>query len=688
MTQSVALACGTAGAYTDVSTYADLDAGVSRSWGRQSEFEDTAPGIFSFTLDNSDGRFNPGSTIYATPVTEGMGVCWQLGTRLVAGTIIGIEPTFPNAESAWAQVTITCDDMLGNAARRDLNEPLASEMVLATNPYLYYPLVDATEWYARGDLSPDPLYDASGVVFGASGPAGDTQVTFTMPASGLFQVLRRYFPTALAPGYPSGSLGVLGAWVTSTADAAWTCEVVWASVSGGLSIGISAGVTKARLINGATSVSTTGVTLSASVPTYVAAVASWIFSAGNYTYTVDLYLNGVLTQTASSAAVATVPPTTIGSAALVLNASATGEFVKFSHFSHTPSLVREERAISGVTESTRIAGIANAVPEITLDTLPAGLSAALLGLGDGDGQSALDALNGVIRAEQGAIYSTTTGTLTAPVEKIKVRERDRVTAVTYSFNAETEAQGATDFIRDITNMAQTVTVGGPTLSATYTDTTLEPRAGSKKITESVAFRDLVDLYTWGTDRIWRGANVALRAASLTVDALNTPTNRTADLLAMVPGDRIQITGLPTALSPTGGSTWDGWLLGVDETHTTFEHTFQMYLQPVLPRPVIYDTDYYTVGNSLTLTSNITNSATSISITSSDGTLFTTGADLPQKIRMESEVMTVTAVSGATSPQTFTVTRGVTDPLTGLATTAAAHNSGTGFELADYGVRGF
>ena len=105
----IAMGVGTAGTLEEVTEYADLAAGVQRSWGRRTEFEDIPPGVFSFVLDNSDGRFTPGNTSspLTTTVTEGMAVCWNTAGRLVAGTILGIEPTFPSGESAWAQIRIT-----------------------------------------------------------------------------------------------------------------------------------------------------------------------------------------------------------------------------------------------------------------------------------------------------------------------------------------------------------------------------------------------------------------------------------------------------------------------------------------------------------------------------------------------------------------------------------------------------
>jgi hypothetical protein len=58
-----------------------------------------------------------------------------------------------------------------------------------------------------------------------------------------------------------------------------------------------------------------------------------------------------------------------------------------------------------------------------------------------------------------------------------------------------------------------------------------------------------------------------------------------------------------------------------------------------------------------LASGITTTATSLSVTTNSGPLWTTSAgQMPFDIRIGGEVITVTAIAGASSPQTFTVTR--------------------------------
>jgi len=65
------------------------------------------------------------------------------------------------------------------------------------------------------------------------------------------------------------------------------------------------------------------------------------------------------------------------------------------------------------------------------------------------------------------------------------------------------------------------------------------------------------------------------------------------------------------------------------------------------------------GDESTLTSSLTTTATSMSVTSTADTLWTQAAgDMPISLMIAGEEMTVTAIAGAASPQTFTVTRSV------------------------------
>lgn len=668
----IAMGVGTSGALTDVSSYADLAAGVQRSWGRRTEFEDIAPGVFSFVLDNSDGRFTPGNTSspLATTVTEGMQVCWNAGGRLVAGTILAIEPTFPSDESAWAQIRITCDDMLGAAGRRELGDTLAKSIVSGANPYLYWPLDDpATGATVAAEQSGNiqPNIELINGLF-TLGTAASIFSNSQLQMGGSYSAFTNKPFTTIS--YATSSMGAWGCWVTPTAaTSGGEIRVYLVGLGLFLRLGID-GFTNSYIMRlGSNNVTSTSVFPAADVPHYLSAVITY---SGSSSITGEFFIDGVSQGTCawggSPSGLATDALRTPSYVGFNGGSVSAGQ-INFSLLSHTASRLNLEYAYP-TTESNAFTAVDQAVSEVTLDSLPAALSSATVQVvADG---SALDAFNAILRTEQGSMYSKVTGTLTSPTQTVVIRERARPSSATATWDVELELDGAPEFVRDVTNMVSSITASGPTRTVTYADRTLATRVGSANTTESVLNTNYVDLLMWAQDRLQRGANVQLRVASVTIDAMTTPTDRTSDLLALVPGDRYQFTGLPS--TQLGFSTWDGWLLGVDESHTLEEHKFTLYFQPVLPATAIFDTNYFMGDTDLTLSASLTSGATTMSVATATSTTKLETSTFPYTLIIDSEQVTVTACTSAT-PQVATITRGVN------GTSAAAHSSGAAVEVA-------
>lgn len=130
----------------------------------------------------------------------------------------------------------------------------------------------------------------------------------------------------------------------------------------------------------------------------------------------------------------------------------------------------------------------------------------------------------------------------------------------------------------------------------------------------------------------------------------------ADALNVDVGDRIVITNPPTWLAPDDITLM---VQGYSETLDQFLHTITFNCSPESPYHVgTWDTDRYDTGESR-LSGDVAAGATSISVKTIKGPLWTTAAgDLPFDLYVRGERMTVTAISGSSSPQTFTVTRDV------------------------------
>lgn len=695
--QQLALACGSAGAYVDVTDDLVTDS-VKGSWGRTSGFNDTRPGVFSFDLVNDTGKYTPGnvSSSLATSVRVGMGVHHIVDGVHFSGTIRAAEPYFvgPDGLSGSARVRVTCDDLLGNASRLEM-DALEDSLYQAAFPLIRWTLDDPPSSGAAaadgigpdlGTVVPGGIYPAA-AVFGSTASHIPASAVVALPANSEITSNGAPFPT-----YPYGSstVGVWSFWVevSSFATAFYATASIVGTGTSYTSCVVSYTGNALDLRAGGPGFPGAGVVgpvVRPGVPYYVVVTSSTSFSAGDTTVTYNFYVDGVSYGSSSKTVTGalTDEQRRVRGVAVFADSTSVGE-AYFSRMSHTLNPINELPVRSGVTESVRLSGIAAAVPEISLETLPTNLSTAPLGAADTEGQSALDAFNDVVRTEQGYMWIETTGTLLSPVSKLKIRARERPDAVdaAHTFSV-SEILNAPDFSTTIENMVATATARGPVASATVTDLSLIPYVGSASDSKTVLLRDSIDLTAWAQDRLLRGAATGIRLPQVTLDAL--AINRWADVSALKVGDRIRITGLPS--QQLGVSYIDGWLVGgsyslaYPSLHGDDQMLFTFYMQPVLPATAVYDTNRYMAGGDLTLSSTINSSVTSISVATTGATFTTSGSDLPLNIIIDGEEMTVTACTSAT-PQVMTVTRGQN------GTTAASHTSGALVELATASLYAF
>lgn len=132
------------------------------------------------------------------------------------------------------------------------------------------------------------------------------------------------------------------------------------------------------------------------------------------------------------------------------------------------------------------------------------------------------------------------------------------------------------------------------------------------------------------------------------------------VMRMDTGSRVRVTApLPKWLSP---DAIDQMVLGYEENIAQFSWRFAFACQPYSPYKVGVVEDLVLgrvgPGGLSKLSAGVTSSATSLSVAVTGELWRTTGTNYPLDIRIAGEVMTLTAVSGASSPQTFTVTRSV------------------------------
>lgn len=146
------------------------------------------------------------------------------------------------------------------------------------------------------------------------------------------------------------------------------------------------------------------------------------------------------------------------------------------------------------------------------------------------------------------------------------------------------------------------------------------------------------------------------------------------------GDRIVVTGT----RPLGiYNDISQIIVGYSETITPFGHRHAFACVPASPYEVLEldgVNSWLDPGTASTLSSSATSTATSLSVATTGFLWSTSGSNYPVPLLIDGEEMTLTAVSGASSPQTFTVTRSVNGVV-------KAHTSGAQVSLKRPGILG-
>lgn len=198
-------------------------------------------------------------------------------------------------------------------------------------------------------------------------------------------------------------------------------------------------------------------------------------------------------------------------------------------------------------------------------------------------------------------------------------------------------------------------------SATYEDAASIAAEGRYEASVSVNVRDDTSLLDQAAWRVHLGTVDDMRYPTISLNLLGN-TDLIPAWLSCSPGARATIANQPSELPP---GLIDQHTLGWSEEMDGADWTTRLNCVPARPFniAVLEGTNPATqarVGSDAsTLNSGITTTGTSLSVAISDGNLWTTSAgDRPFDIGIAGERMTVTNITGASSPQTFTVTRSV------------------------------
>lgn len=671
-----AIACNADGTYLDVTDTVVLDEGeITYEWGQTSPFGDIRPGRFAFTLDNRDGRYtpdNPASTLGRTLV-EGMGVSWQMNTRIVSGSIRTLDLIFPAEGLAdAAKVRVICDDIIADMARAGADGRGLRCALIDKAAMFHWPLNGpasttsiAQTAVAAGSAPPMLIGgSAAAIRFGVSGSG---QYSFDTGAE-----LNGNTETGAPRCYLYTSGLVMSPQVAPQLSVTFRPTREVSNTPRVLSVDTTIGLVEYRMGRPSTGVPdrlwVNGVSSDMSASMQLNVTYRITIQLVDFTNVVGVTLAGGPVD--GTASYATAVPNTAFTAIRVCQDDCPGVVERI----YVGEAIEADFGDAAFDIGLRLANIAD-LAGVTWD-LETGFSSRAAG-SQNDDSPYLTSLQNAMRVEGGRIWATDTGTLLSPAPVLKLRplSTSRPATASYALSVTDDIHVAPKWLRDITGLVSSVRAESETTSLNVTDSTVAAAINDKSVTLTAPAYLASDLRNLAEDRIRRGAITTMRVTEVTVDAQGTTDDRWADLLGTEPGDRVTISAQPTA--QIGPASWDGWVIGGNESHTQVTNRFTYYYEPAYTAPV-FDTDRFAAAGVLSLSGAINSSVTSISVATTGEKLTTTVGDFPLNIMIDREIMTVSAPSAAT-PQVLTVARAQ------AGTLAAAHSVSATVEIAPYPV---
>lgn len=131
------------GVLVDLTEWVRAEDRLSATAGRSDPYApEPNAGELTFTLDNTDGRFTPGSiSAYRVGLQKGVTVEWSCGGRTRRFRVESMPLSFPTGRGGQATVTVTATDSLALLAGTQLSSMLV-EQTLLLRPLDHWPLAD------------------------------------------------------------------------------------------------------------------------------------------------------------------------------------------------------------------------------------------------------------------------------------------------------------------------------------------------------------------------------------------------------------------------------------------------------------------------------------------------------------------------------------------------------------------
>jgi hypothetical protein len=666
-----------AGTWTDVTALVNVGAGsITRKVGRSTQLDTISAGSLTFTLDNPVGNFTPDNplSIYYPNVVEGKRVRWKVTqgattyTRFT-GWVTQWVPEISGLSASSVQVVAT--DALGHLSTRQV-WGLPETELRYDSPLVYYTLDHPSDSYyvpfysAVGGPSlryhKAPVGGSLSLSDGVGAPYDDlTCPTWTMDTNSSPYL---YATNVNTSDLSTFSIELLAKMVVDTTPGSNDLGLL---KLGDLSIYYNYGTGELVVVDGST------IRLSYAVDLFD---AQHLISVTSSSSGSSLYIDGSSVDTGS--AFTTIPK---GRALNVGVAYEPGWVYYNGEISHVAVYDKE-------LSSAAIAFHASAVDAYYGETIATALNAvarwsgvSITNEGSGSPQlvdaidvkdkKALDALTYISSGDGGVLYDDGSGLYARVGSALKSG------TVKLSLDVEADLDDSVTLTRSITEDVAGATASSYSQSATYVDADQATSIGTFATIE-VPNLALTDLEAIASNIVSVSNNHRLSAGQAAFDLANANTDKYADTLTMKIGDRVRLTNL---ISTQFGRTYlDTYVQAWSESLNAQGYKFVFDLDAAdVPSEAKFDDSTYgrfAAGDGvLTLTSLITDDATSISVSSSGLPLTVTAGSYPMDLDINGERVTVaSAPASSTSPQTLTVTRGVAPSI------ARAHTAGESVEI--------
>ena len=669
--------------WTDVTSLVNVGAGaITRKVGRSTQLDTISAGSLSFTLDNPNGTFtpdNPLSTYYPN-VVEGKRVRWKVTEAATTYTRFTgyITQWVPEIDGASASVVnVNATDALGHLSTRQVWGLPETEMRY-DSPIVYYTLDHPSDSYYV------PFYSAVG---------GPSLVYKKAPIDGslaLSDGLGALYDGLNCPTWTRGATSktspyLLGLNINDTELSSFTIEVVVNLVEQTAFPGDFYGILKLGSISIGYEDAGNGVYVfdNYGSPTTVLASMSNIIDGDNHLISVtstpsgsSLYVDGVLVDTGSA-----LTSIAKGSALDIGRGNTYGFIYYNGEISHVAVYASALSATSIAFHAAAVDAYYGETIKTSLDAVARWSDVAITHEGSGSPQlvdaidttdkKALDALALLSAGDGGVLYDNGSGLYA------RVGSALKSSTVELSLDVEADLNGSVTLTRSITEDTAGATVSSYSQSATYVDAEQAAAIGTYASAEAPNLA-LTDLEAIASNIVAVANNKRLSAGQATLDLANCNTDKYADTLTLKIGHRVRLTNL---ISTQFGRTYlDTYVQGWSESLNAQGYVFTFDLDAAdVPSEAKFDDATYgrfAAGDGvLTLTSLITDDATSISVTSTGLPLTVLAGSYPMDLDINGERVTVaSAPASSTSPQTLTVTRGVAPSI------ARAHTAGEAVEI--------